>query len=169
MKQIGDYFISSTIGHGSSGIDRNFHCDKINKLKKLTGRVKLGLHQLTGQKVAIKIIPRSQLNSSMKTTQAVERELAVLQLLHHPNLIDLHQVLQDEYNVYFVTEYVPGGELFYYLNEKGRLSENEAKKIFVQIASALSWCHARNIWYVCFIYTTLNWALVKTIYKVIEI
>ncbi|KAG2205143.1 hypothetical protein INT47_002237, partial [Mucor saturninus] len=127
MKQIGDFFISSTIGHGSSG------------------RVKLGIHHKSGQKVAIKIIPRSQLNSSMKTTQAVERELAVLQLLHHPNLIDLHQVLQDEHNVYFVTEYIPGGELFYYLNEKGKLSENEAKNIFVQIASALSWCHARNI------------------------
>ncbi|KAI9353113.1 kinase-like domain-containing protein [Pilaira anomala] len=127
QRQIGDYLISSTIGHGSSG------------------RVKLGIHQITGQKVAIKIIPRSQLNSSIKITRSVERELAVLQLLHHPNLIDLHQVLQDQQNVYFVTEYVTGGELFYFINNKGRLSESEAKNIFVQIAKALSWCHARNI------------------------
>ncbi|KAG2236218.1 hypothetical protein INT48_008578 [Thamnidium elegans] len=127
QRQIGDYLISSTIGHGSSG------------------RVKLGIHQITGQKVAIKIIPRSQLNSSIKITQAVERELAVLQLLHHPNLIDLHQVLQDENNIYFVTEYITGGELFYFINKKGKLSESEAKNIFVQIAKALAWCHARNI------------------------
>lgn len=112
----------------------------------LIGRVKLGIHQITGKKVAIKIIPRSQLNSSIKITRSVERELAVLQLLHHPNLIDLHQVLQDQQNVYFVTEYVAGGELFYFIHNKGRLSESEAKDIFVQIAKALSWCHARNIW-----------------------
>lgn len=108
--------------------------------------MKLGIHQITGQKVAIKIISRSQLNSSIKITQAVERELAILQLLHHPNLIDLHQVLQDEKNVYFITEYVPGGELYHVLN-RGRLSEIEARHIFGQIASALAWCHSRNIWY----------------------
>lgn len=112
------------------------------------GRVKLGIHQITGEKVAIKIIPRSQLSSSIKITQAAERELAVLQLLHHPNLIDLHQVLQDEVNVYFVTEYMPGGELYHILNSKGILPEDDARAIFGQIASALSWCHNRNIWYV---------------------
>lgn len=112
----------------------------------IEGRVKLGIHQISGQKVAIKIIPRHQLNASIKITQAVERELAVLQLLHHPNLIDLHQVLQDEFNVYFVTEYVPGGELYHVLSDKGRLSESEAIIIFGQIVSALSWCHTRSIW-----------------------
>jgi serine/threonine protein kinase len=76
----------------------------------------------------------------------VERELAVLQLLHHPNLIDLHQVLQDENNVYFVTEYVSGGELYHVLTDKGKLPETEARNIFGQIASALSWCHTRSIW-----------------------
>ncbi|KAI8991854.1 kinase-like domain-containing protein [Mycotypha africana] len=128
-KIIGEYIMSSTIGHGS------------------TGRVKLGIHQSTGLKVAIKIIPRIQLHSSIRITQAVERELAVLQLLHHPNLINLYQVLQDEQNIYFITEYVPGGELYYLLSERHdrRLSELEAKDIFSQIASALAWCHSRHI------------------------
>lgn len=60
-------------------------------------------------------------------------------------MIDLHQVLQDEINVYFVTEYMPGGELYHILNSKGILPEDDARAIFGQIASALSWCHDRNI------------------------
>lgn len=108
----------------------------------------LGIDQTTLKKVAIKIIPRTQLNSSLKITQAVERELAVLQLLYHPNLIELYKVLQDEKNIYFITEYVPGGELYYILSDKKDhlLSEVEAKDIFKQIASALAWCHAHHIW-----------------------
>ncbi|KAI7907960.1 kinase-like domain-containing protein [Cokeromyces recurvatus] len=126
---IGDYFISSTIGYGS------------------TGQVKLGIHQISGTKVAIKIIPRRELDSSLKIKQAVERELAVLQLLNHPNLIELYQILQDERNIYFIMEYVPGGELYSILNEKPdrRLNEIEAREIFKQIADALIWCHAHHI------------------------
>jgi serine/threonine protein kinase len=107
--------------------------------------VKLGIHQITGTQVAIKIIPRLQLHSSIKK-QAVERELAILQLLDHPNLIELYQILQDDHNIYFITEYVPGGELYHILNERKALSENEARRIFSQLASALAWCHARHIW-----------------------
>jgi serine/threonine protein kinase len=127
---IGEFIISQTIGHGS------------------TGQVKLGIHRKTGIKVAIKIIPRKQLSTSIKITQAVERELAVLQLLNHPNLIDLYQILQDLNNIYFITEYVPGGELYHILTDKkeGRISEIKARELFSQIASALAWCHARHIW-----------------------
>ncbi|KAI9483278.1 MAG: kinase-like domain-containing protein [Benjaminiella poitrasii] len=126
---IGDYFIASTIGYGT------------------TGQVKLGIHQKTGIKVAIKIIPRTQLDSSTKIKQAVERELAVLQLLNHPNLIELYQIIQDQQNIYFVMEYVSGGELYYILNGKKhhRLPEIEAREIFKQIADALVWCHAHHI------------------------
>lgn len=101
--------------------------------------------------MAIKIIPRAQLHSSIRITEAVEQELAILQLLHHPNLIELYQILQDDQNIYFITEYVPGGELYHVLNEckyQSALTELEAKRIFSQIASALDWCHARHIWYI---------------------
>ncbi|OBZ83199.1 Serine/threonine-protein kinase BRSK1 [Choanephora cucurbitarum] len=127
QKTIGDYTIVSTIGHGS------------------TGKVKLGVHLITGKKVAIKIVSRSQLYSSLKIKQAVERELAILQLLHHPHLIELYQVLQDTQNIYFITEYVPGGELYDLLKQNGTLSESDAKHAFSQIVNALSWCHTRHI------------------------
>jgi hypothetical protein len=112
-----------------------------------TGRVKLGIHKQTGEKVAIKMISRSHLVSSRSTSKSVQRELAILQLLYHPHLIDLRQVLQDSTYVYFVMEYLEGGELFHLLAERGRLPESEARHLFGQLVSALAWCHAHQIRY----------------------
>lgn len=91
------------------------------------------------------MISRSQLTASSTTAKSVQRELAVLQLLHHPNLIDLRQVLQDTQYVYFVMEYLEGGELFHVLAERGRLPEPEARHLFIQLITALTWCHAHHI------------------------
>ncbi|KAF1803553.1 kinase-like domain-containing protein [Mucor lusitanicus] len=126
-REIGDYILCRTIGRGASG------------------RVKLGIHKQTGEKVAIKMISRSHLTASSITSKSVQRELAVLQLLHHPHLIDLRQVLQDSSNVYFVMEYLEGGELFHVLAERGRLPENEARHLFGQLVTALDWCHTHYI------------------------
>ncbi|KAI9315064.1 kinase-like domain-containing protein [Dichotomocladium elegans] len=127
LKQIGDYRLIKTIGRGSSG------------------HVKLGIHHRTGEYVAIKMIPRRHLLSSVTMARAVERELAILQLIHHPHLIDLKQVLQDANYVYFVTEYAQGGELYHALAGRGCLPEQEAKHFFGQVAAALAWCHAHRI------------------------
>ncbi|ORY97961.1 kinase-like domain-containing protein [Syncephalastrum racemosum] len=126
-REIGDYYIGKTIGRGASG------------------RVKLGIHRTTGEHVAIKVIARSQLATSATMARCVQRELAVLQLLHHPHLVDLRQVLQDSTNVYFVMEYLEGGELFQVLSERGKLPEDEARHLFQQLTTALAWCHARHI------------------------
>ncbi|KAI8983157.1 kinase-like domain-containing protein [Pilobolus umbonatus] len=123
---IGDYIIRRTLGKGS------------------TGHVQLGVHHITGQKVAIKSIPRDQLAFSRRLTETVQRELAILQLLYHPNLIELYQVLQDRKHVYLITEYAAGGELFDRLN-KENLSEEEGKAIFIQIVNAVHWCHQHHI------------------------
>jgi serine/threonine protein kinase len=93
------------------------------------------------------MISRSHLQTSSSTSKSVQRELAVLQLLHHPHLIDLLQVLQDTQYVYFVMEYLEGGELFHVLAERGRLPESEARHLFMQLINALTWCHAHHIRY----------------------
>lgn len=77
----------------------------------------------------------------------VQRELAILHLLHHPHVVHLRQVLQDTNHVYFVMDYVDGGELYHVLTEHGRLAETKAKHLFGQLASALIWCHSHHIWY----------------------
>ncbi|KAI8096593.1 kinase-like domain-containing protein [Halteromyces radiatus] len=126
---IGNYRLTKTIGRGVSG------------------KVKLGIHIHTGEQVAIKIIPRHTMNQSSIVAQAVERELAILQLLDHPHLVELQQVMQDSTNVYFVMEYMDGGELHQVLTQRRgrRLSEHEARSYFTQITNALAWCHTHHI------------------------
>ncbi|KAI9268133.1 kinase-like domain-containing protein [Phascolomyces articulosus] len=126
-REIGDYILGRTIGRGASG------------------RVKIGIHRHTGEQVAIKVISRSQLATSSTMARCVQRELAILQLLHHPHLVDLRQVLQDSSNVYFVMEYMEGGELFQVLSQRGKLPEDEARHLFRQLTTALAWCHAHHI------------------------
>ncbi|KAI9309320.1 kinase-like domain-containing protein [Cunninghamella echinulata] len=128
-KEAGDYWLGRTLGKGSSG------------------RVKIGYHKITGEKVAVKIISKSYLSTNATTERSVKREIAIMKLIQHPHIVRLIDVIdvEDSPNLYLILEYVPKGELFEYLVTKGRLSENEAKTFFRQIVSTLSFCHQHLI------------------------
>ncbi|XP_069385055.1 serine/threonine-protein kinase BRSK2 isoform X4 [Paralichthys olivaceus] len=108
-----------------------------------TGLVKLGIHCVTCQKVAIKIVNREKLSESV--LMKVEREIAILKLIEHPHVLKLHDVYENKKYLYLVLEHVSGGELFDYLVKKGRLTPKEARKFFRQIMSALDFCHSHSI------------------------
>uniref|UniRef100_A0A3B5Q9N2 Serine/threonine-protein kinase BRSK2 n=1 Tax=Xiphophorus maculatus TaxID=8083 RepID=A0A3B5Q9N2_XIPMA len=105
--------------------------------------VKLGIHCITAQKVAIKIVNREKLSESV--LMKVEREIAILKLIEHPHVLKLHDVYENNKYLYLVLEHVSGGELFDYLVKKGRLTPKEARKFFRQIISALDFCHSHSI------------------------
>ncbi|XP_008312879.1 serine/threonine-protein kinase BRSK2 isoform X5 [Cynoglossus semilaevis] len=122
---VGPYRLEKTLGKGQTGL------------------VKLGVHCITGQKVAIKIVNREKLSESVLTK--VEREIAILKLIEHPHVLKLHDVYENNKYLYLVLEHVSGGELFDYLVKKGRLTPKEARKFFRQIISALDFCHSHSI------------------------
>jgi serine/threonine protein kinase len=66
---------------------------------------------------------------------AVKREIKLLRLLMHPYIIRLYEVVHTPAYIYVVMEYVKKGELFDYIVEKGRLHEQEACRLFQQVAS----------------------------------
>nr|XP_040019168.1 LOW QUALITY PROTEIN: serine/threonine-protein kinase BRSK2-like [Gasterosteus aculeatus aculeatus] len=109
----------------------------------VSGLVKLGIHCVTCQKVAIKIVNREKLSESV--LMKVEREIAILKLIEHPHVLKLHDVYENKKYLYLVLEHVSGGELFDYLVKKGRLTPKEARKFFRQIISALDFCHSHSI------------------------
>lgn len=111
--------------------------------KGQTGLVKLGTHCNTGETVAIKIINRTRLSQSVITK--VEREIAIMKLIEHENVLSLHDVYENEKFLYLVMDCVSGGELFDYLVKKGRLTPREARKFFRQIISAVDFCHKHNV------------------------
>lgn len=111
--------------------------------KGQTGLVKTGIHCQTGETVAIKIINRTKLSQSI--INKVEREIAIMKLIEHPNVLALFDVYENNKFLYLVMEHVSGGELFDYLVKKGRLTPREARKFFRQIISAVDFCHKHNI------------------------
>ncbi|XP_073774214.1 serine/threonine-protein kinase BRSK2 isoform X1 [Danio rerio] len=122
---VGPYRLEKTLGKGQTGL------------------VKLGIHCITSQKVAIKIVNREKLSESV--LMKVEREIAILKLIEHPHVLKLHDVYENNKYLYLVLEHVSGGELFDYLVKKGRLTPKEARKFFRQIISALDFCHSHSI------------------------
>ncbi|XP_065346882.1 serine/threonine-protein kinase MARK2-like isoform X12 [Cloeon dipterum] len=122
---IGKYKLLKTIGKG------NF------------AKVKLAKHVPTGKEVAIKIIDKTQLNPS--SLQKLFREVRIMKMLDHPNIVKLFQVIETEKTLYLVMEYASGGEVFDYLVLHGRMKEKEARAKFRQIVSAVQYCHQKKI------------------------
>ncbi|XP_075910442.1 serine/threonine-protein kinase BRSK2-like [Petromyzon marinus] len=122
---VGPYRLEKTLGKGQTGL------------------VKLGIHSVTGRKVAVKIVNREKLSESV--LMKVEREIAILKLIEHPHVLKLYDVYENKKYLYLVLEHVSGGELFDYLVKKGRLTPKEARRFFRQIISALDFCHSHSI------------------------
>ena len=106
--------------------------------------VKLGNPCVLEKKVAVKIINKEKLSESV--LQKVEREIAIMKLIEHQNVLSLYDVYENRKYLYLVLEHVSGGELFDYLVKKGRLTPKEARRFFRQIISALDFCHSHSIW-----------------------
>ncbi|KAH8295053.1 hypothetical protein KR018_006426 [Drosophila ironensis] len=106
-------------------------------------KVKLALHVPTGREVAIKVIDKTQLNSSAR--QKLYREVRIMKLLNHPNIVRLFQVIESERTLYLVMEYASRGELFDHLVKNGRMRERDARVIFRQLVSAIQYCHSKFV------------------------
>lgn len=60
-----------------------------------------------------------------------------MERLHHPNIIRLYEVIETPNEIYIVTEYAAGGELYTRISKEGKFREDEAKSIFAQIVAAV--------------------------------
>ncbi|OBZ78190.1 Serine/threonine-protein kinase MARK2 [Grifola frondosa] len=120
IRVVGNYTLGKVIGEGTYG------------------KVRLGVHRLTGTRVAIKQIPKAM-------SASLTREIHHHRQLHHPNVTQLYEVIATESSIWLVTELCSGGELFDYLAEKGRLSEDEARVLFGQLCLAVAYVHEKGI------------------------
>ncbi|KAM3607234.1 uncharacterized protein V6R79_003890 [Siganus canaliculatus] len=123
--QVGFYEIIRTLGKGNFAV------------------VKLAKHKVTKTQVAIKIIDKTRLNPS--NLEKIYREVQIMKLLNHPHIIKLYQVMETKDMLYIVTEYAKNGEMFDHLTSNGRMSEDEARKKFWQILTAVDYCHRHHI------------------------
>ncbi|ORX75494.1 Pkinase-domain-containing protein [Anaeromyces robustus] len=125
VASIGNYIIIRTLGEG------NF------------AKVKLAKHKITGAEVAIKFIDKTKMDP--KKINKMYREVRILKMLHHPNIIKLYEVIETSHTVFLVMENVSNGELYDYLVVHGKMKEKEARIKFRQILSAVSYCHKKRV------------------------
>lgn len=125
--RVGPYIFGKTLGTGS------------------TGKVKLAKNLDTGEIVAIKIVRKDYLDNKPSLKKKMRREISVLKVLSHPNLMSLLDVFEIETHLFLVMEFVDGLELFEYLVRRGALPVPQALAFFQQIICGLEYCHHRLI------------------------
>ncbi|KAK6121649.1 hypothetical protein DH2020_044609 [Rehmannia glutinosa] len=100
----------------------------------------------TGQSVAIKVVNKSRLNNNAILMANIKREISIMRRLRHQHIVKLFEVMATRGKIYFVLEFVKGGELFAKV-AKGRFSEDLGRKYFQQLISAVSYCHLRGVYH----------------------
>ncbi|KAJ1277988.1 hypothetical protein BS78_04G045500 [Paspalum vaginatum] len=98
-----------------------------------------------GQAVAIKMIDKDKVTRVGLMVQ-IKREISIMRLVRHPNVLQLFEVMASKSKIYFVLEYAKGGELFNKIS-KGKFSEDVARRYFHQLICAVDYCHSRGVYH----------------------
>lgn len=107
--------------------------------------VYLCVEKATGFKFAVKKFERRLGDSQRSQTEGLQQEIAVLMSVSHPNVLCLKDTFDETDGVYLVLELAPEGELFNWIVMKQKLSEEESRKVFVQLFQGIKYLHERNI------------------------
>ena len=90
--------------------------------------------------------PRPPLTSSAAPpAQRVGREIQILKLLKHPNVVRLWEILYTQKRIFLVMEFAARGELFQHIVRAGRLAEDEGRRFFGQIIAGVAYLHSQHV------------------------
>lgn len=127
-KKVGKYEVGRTIGEGTFA------------------KVKFAQNTDTGESVAMKVLSKSTILKH-KMVHQIKREISIMKIVRHPNIVRLQEVLASQTKIYIVLEFVTGGELFDKIVHQGRLSENETRHYFQQLVDAVAHCHSKGVYH----------------------
>ena len=125
--KFGEYILGQTLGEGEFG------------------KVKLGWKKDGSVEVAIKLIRRENLNANPTRLPKIYREVNILRGLEHPNIVQLHEMLETDRYIGIVMECASGGELFDYILHHRYLKDAPAKRLFAQLVSGVGYLHKKGI------------------------
>jgi len=127
VKSIGHYILMKTIGEGTFG------------------KVKLGYHILTGERVAVKVLEKDRI-VNVDDVERVAREIHILKLIRASrHIIQLYEIIETPHQLYLIMEYACGGELFDYIVQHGRAEEGEACRFLHQILAGVEQVHEMRV------------------------
>ena len=119
-RKIGQYILGKSIGEGTFG------------------KVKIGTHITTGEKVAVKILEKSKI-TDVTDVERVSREIHILKIVQHPHVVQLYEIIETPKKLYLIMEYASGGELFDYIVKYHKVDEPTACRFFQQIISGVEY------------------------------
>lgn len=127
-RKIGKYEVGRTIGEGTFA------------------KVKYAKHSETGESVAIKVMAKTTILKHRMVEQ-IKREISIMKIVRHPNIVRLHEVLASQTKIYIILEFVMGGELYDKIVQQVKLSENESRRYFQQLIDAVAHCHKKGVYH----------------------
>ena len=101
-------------------------------------KFKQGMHILTGEKVAVKILEKDKIQD-VADVERVAREIHILKIVRHPNVVQLYEIIETQKQLYLIMEFANGGELFDFIVEQQRVEEKEACMFFQQIIAGVEY------------------------------
>jgi serine/threonine protein kinase len=110
--------------------------------------VRVGTHRQTKEQVAVKIIDKKAMAAIDE--ESLRREIQILQMVQHPNIVTYRDCFETEAKVYLVMELLEGGELLYQVGKRTSggaqsYTEDDARHLMLQILSAIAYLHSRGI------------------------
>lgn len=128
LGQLSDYEPGDVLGQGAYAI------------------VRAAVHKPTHSSVALKTYEKYKLLDPHRK-QGVSREIKVLSLLAHPNIVTLREVIDCPNQLHLAMELIHGTPLHIYLRQQPgrRLTEVAARDLFQQITSAVAYCHSQLV------------------------
>ena len=98
------------------------------------------------QVVIVKILNKSEV-LRLKQSDHVYSELCILSEVSHPFIIEMYGFAQDQLNLYFIQEYLSGGDLYNLLMIQGEIPSEQAKFYAIQISLVFQYLHMLRIIY----------------------
>eukprot|EP00808_Paulinella_micropora_P018400 g24383.t1 len=112
------------------------------------GYALLATHKQSGDDRAVKVITKTNFARTEERKfhfQQIRKEIEVMQALHHPNIVKMHETFESPTDLFIVMELCLGGELFDRIRAKGTYTEQDASKVLRQMFEAVAYMHGKNI------------------------
>jgi serine/threonine protein kinase len=135
--EIGEEDVDLPLTFGSYEVIRTIGSGAFSVAVLVNDRVK-------AMQFACKVVSRTFLMQS-GTFHRFEQEVRLLEMIQHPHVVQVVDVIFTETLIFVVMEYCSGGELFQYLVDHGRLREGDCRRLFSAIVSAVAYLHSRGI------------------------
>ncbi|XP_055508113.1 serine/threonine-protein kinase Sgk2-like isoform X1 [Leucoraja erinacea] len=111
------------------------------------GKVLVAKRKSDGRFYAIKVLQKKMILKKNEQRNIMVERNVLLKNLKHPFLVGLHYSFQTTEKLYFVLDYVNGGELFFHLQQEHTFPEPRARFYASEVASAIGYLHSLNIVY----------------------